>query len=206
MALTQQQLQQLIVLRQTPAYSGLSQQDAATLASTPVYTPVPYATFQSAVMQLACWGLVRAAAANLSAYPAAMQPVILTAVDLFTNYAAPTVDESLAAFQQALAALNQPVTPTGASGPITLVSDADRAAILALGQSQPIPGVATVALADVQAADAAIALQQQSDALAQSLSSAYGATVSQLNAAKNSGGPLPSKTALSQTFSTTLGS
>lgn len=198
MALTQQQLAQLILLRQTPAYSGLAQQAAATLASTPIYTPVPYAAFQPAVMKLDAWGSVRLANLNIASYASnpALQAAILTAIDLFTAYAGDTVDLTAQKLQTALGLLEQ-------NG---IVTQADAAAILALGQSQPIPGVAAVALADVQAADAAIALQQQSDALAQSLSAAYGATVSQLNAAKNSGGPLPSKAALSQTFSTTLGS
>src|SRR6185312_11866630 len=128
MALTPQQQSQLVALRQTAAYASLAQADAVTLANTPTFTPVPYTTFQPAVMQLACWGSVRAAAANLSAFPAALQPVILTAVDLFTSYKAPNVDLSLPAFQQALTALEQ----------AGLVSASDAAAILALGQSLPV--------------------------------------------------------------------
>ena len=147
MALTLQQQQQLQTLLQQPAYATLSDADAATLASTPTYVPVPYTTFQPAVMQLACWGSVRTAAANLSTYPAALQPVILTAVDLFATYKAPNVDLSLKAFQQALGALEQ----------AGLVSAADGQAILALGQLLPV-GVAVQA-ADVTAARAVNAQQ-----------------------------------------------
>ena len=158
---------------------GLLSQTAAQVAAAyvPVFTPVPYVTFQPAVMKLkACASvLVASQPANLANLPAAVQGSVLTAVLLFQHFASDTVDLSDPALQGDL----QTLVTAG------IVTQADANSILALGQTYPIPGVTAIQTSDVSAVQAAVSQFNAAQALAQAVVAGQGGALGPINAYQN---------------------
>lgn len=134
------------LLQAHPEITGSDDARAAALNALTQPGKVPYAIFQPAMMQMACWGSIRVAA-NKSTTPDAVLGLCFVAIDLLTNYKGESIDMSLPAFQAAMGGLVQ-------SG---LVSTTEQAEILALANNQQsvaaVAGLGVVAAADIAVAE-----------------------------------------------------
>src|SRR6185437_7689874 len=133
------------LLQAHPEITGSDDARAAALNALTQPGKVPYAIFQPAMMQMACWGSIRVAASK-STTPDAVLGLCFVAIDLLTQYKGESVDMSLPAFVAAMGGLVQ----------ANLVTADEQTQILALANNQQ--SIAAVAgLPPVTASDIAIA-------------------------------------------------
>jgi len=114
--------------------------------TTTIIAPIPYETFQPALMQMQCWGTIRVAATK-STTPDNVLGLCLTAIDLLTIYKGRTVDTTLPSFQNAVTGLVA----------AQLMTAGEQAQIAALANQTMAYVPLTYGVAELTAADVLIA-------------------------------------------------